>query len=273
MDFIPYKRWLHLYDEHIKAEFPDRPTAVLAEECDVNYYTVSRRATRLGVSKSPVFMHSSWKKGSNKKGGWKIAGERAKNIEAVDAYMQEHFANTKNETLAEHFGVDVKTVRRWARRLGLMKSNEFMFALRSSGKKGKNFYTDEQKAWRNQRIAEVFPDADDEELCRLADELGLGLHALRCLACKAGIRRSPEQRKNSLKRIAKANTKYGPDVIEALRAYFPDHTDAECAARFGISEGVIGQLAHRYGMRKTKEHRSRVVRESNHKRHENNLKH
>ena len=36
-DFIPYNRWLHQHDERIKAEFSDRPTEALAEECGVDY--------------------------------------------------------------------------------------------------------------------------------------------------------------------------------------------------------------------------------------------
>ena len=58
-DFIPYNKWLHQHDEAIKAEFPDRPTEALAGELDLNYYTVSRKATRMGVGKSSAFMHSS----------------------------------------------------------------------------------------------------------------------------------------------------------------------------------------------------------------------
>ena len=57
--FIPYKKWVHQHDEDIKAEFPDRPTEDMAQEMDVNYYTVSRRATRLGVGKSEKFLHTS----------------------------------------------------------------------------------------------------------------------------------------------------------------------------------------------------------------------
>jgi len=256
-NYNPYNRWLHQHDEYIKAEFPDRPTAELADECDANYYTVSRRATRLGVSKSEAFMHTSWKKG----GG----GGRFLLNDEIKQYMQAHFADTTNAELATLFGVDVKTVRRWAGMLGLVKSDGFMFFARSRGKKGKKFYTEEQIAWRNRRIAEVYPDADDEELNRLADELCVTRSTIAHMAHEIGVKRSVEQRRKAYDRMGKVKTKYGPDVIEAIRAYYPNHTNEECSARFDISNGVITQLAIKHGMRKTKEHVSRVLSEARRK--------
>lgn len=255
-NFKPFKRWIHQQDEYIKTEFSDRPTADLAEKCDVNYYTVSRRATRLGVSKSLDFMHASWKKRTRK-----VYFVNPSLKDAKKKYLQEHFADTSNAELAALFGVDVKTIRRWAKKLGLVKSDEFMFSVRSKGRRGKNFYTDKQIAWRNHRIAEAYPDADIEELNQLADELGIALSTLRYIAHKIGARRSREGIRKSHIRSSAATTKYGPDVIEAIRAYFPYHTDGECATYFGISESVIKALARRNGMRKSKEHLSRIRRE------------
>lgn len=259
-DFIPYNKWLHQNDETIKAEFPDRPTEALAGETGLNYYTVSRRATRMGVSKSDAFMHSSWKKGSNMKGGWKKPDMRAKDGEAADKYMREHFADTKNDELAAMFGVDVKTVRRWARRLRLVKSDEFMHTARSKGccGKKKSYYTEEHQAWRRQRIAEVWPNGDEAALQALADELGVGMSCLQGLASKFGIHRSPERVREARSLIGVRRTKYGPEVIAALKAYYPDHTTAECAEHFGISPGVINQLAIKHGIRKTPEHKRRI---------------
>lgn len=232
MDYIPYKRWLHQHDEDIKQDFPDRPTEEMAQDMDLNYYTVSRRATRLGVGKSSAFMHTSWKKGGSKKGC-----KRDKRTEPSDTYLREHFANTKNETLAARFGVDVKTIRRWARRLGLVKDKEFMSKC-SSSKKGKSFYTPEQIAWRNQRIADVYPDADDETLQRLADDLGVGVRRVRRIANSIGVAR-----------IHKA-----PKYIDELVEYFPTHTDKECAARFGITTGQVQWFARKHGWKKAESH-------------------
>lgn len=260
--FIPYKKWVHQYDEDIKAEFPDRPTQEMAQEMDVNYYTVSRRATRLGVGKSAKFMHSSWKKGAEKKGGWKKTSERVKNSEAADAYLKEHFADTKNETLARLFGVDVKTIRRWARRLGLVKSEEFMRDARGGGH-GKAYYTSEQIAYRIQRIAEVYPDADDDEMLQLAEELGVSVCTIRFIALKNGVRRSQAARRGSIKKGHLKRAKFTPEIIAALREYYPNHTNEECAEHFGMNLGSLKQVAFRYGMKKSKEHRSRVCRERN----------
>lgn len=238
--FIPYTRWLNQNAEKIKAEYPDRPTEAMAQEMDVNYYTVSRRATRLGVGKSEAFMHTSWKKGSSKKGGWKKTTEREKVCEAKDKYLQEHFATTKNETLAKHFGVDVKTIRRWARRLGLVKSEAFMQEARGRGQ-GSTYYTPEQIAYRNRRIAEVYPDGDEEALKRLSEELGVGFGCIKNLAHRIGVKRN---------RIEK----YSPQFVADLAAYFPTHTDKECAARFGISKPQIQYIARKLGWKKSTNH-------------------
>lgn len=252
-DFIPYKKWTSQHAEKIKAEFSDRQTKAMAQEMDMNYFSVSRRATSLGLSKSAGFMHASWKNGAKKKGGWKKQDDRHLRLrEAAWQYMREHFADTKNEDLAGLFGVDVKTVRRWARRLGLVKSEAFMQEARS---KRKRYYTDEQQAWRRQRIAEVFPDGDEAALQALADELGVTTRGLKALASKFRIHRSPER----VREVRSANsTKYGPEVIAALREYYPDHTTAECAEHFGIPSPIISQLAIRYGIRKSPAHLRKV---------------
>lgn len=236
--FTPYKRWLNQHDEDIRREFPDKPTEELAGDIDVNYYTVSRRATRIGVGKSEAFMHTSWKKGATKKGGRKKRNERTKNSESADQYMQEHFTGTKNEELAKHFGVDVKTVRRWARRLGLVKSEAFMKAVRGSGRRGKPFYTPEQIAWRNQCIAEVYPDGDDDALRRLSDELGIGIAMIRRIANDIGVRRIHRP----------------PQYLDELAEFFPTHTDRECAEKFGVSKPIIHNIARKYGWKKSEKH-------------------
>lgn len=131
-DYIPYNQWVHQHDEKIKTEYAGRRTEDLADEMERNYYTVSRKAKRLGVQKSEAFMRSSWSKGGKKP--LTVKGEERKQFHAnADSYMKEHFADTANEVLARHFGVDVKTVRRWARRLGLQKTEAFMLRCRARG--------------------------------------------------------------------------------------------------------------------------------------------
>lgn len=242
--FTPYTRWLNQHAEKIKAEYPDRPTEAMAQEMDLNYYTVSRRATRLGVGKSAAFMHTSWQKGGAKKGGWKKTSEREKVCEAKDKYLQEHFATTKNETLAKLFGVDVKTIRRWARRLGLVKSEAFMQEARGR-RQGSTYYTPEQIAYRNRRIAEVYPDGDEEALQRLSEELGVKVDTIQDLANSIGVKRN---------RIEK----YSPQFVADLAEYFPNHTDKECAARFGITRVQVQGIARSHGWYKTTAHLHRI---------------
>ena len=261
-EYIPFNQWVHQHDEKIKAEYSDRRTTDLADEVERNYYTVSRKAKRLGVQKSEAFMRSSWSRGGRKPSTIKGEG-RERFRAAADAYMKEHFADTANEVLARHFGVDVKTVRRWARRLGLVKSGEFMRQARAKGccaTGPRPFYTPEQEAWRRQRIAEVYPDGTEEELQALARELGIKRHSLAKLALECGVRRSPEKvatarRKNSFK------TKYGPDFIAALAAYYPTHSNNECAEHFGMKEYILQGLASRFNIRKTKERRAQSQRD------------
>lgn len=247
--YIPYNRWLHMHDDCIRAEYPDRCNADIAGETGVDYYTVSRRAKRLGVSKSDAFMHSSWKKGGCRRG-------RKKRTADIEEYLKAHFRDTKNEELAAAFGVDVKTIRRWARSLQLTKGENFMAARSKPG----SFYTDEQKEYRNRRIEEVYPDAGREALQRLAEELGISVTSLSRIANKIGVKRSTEATREARRELQRRQTKYGPDFIAALAAYYPTHTNCECADHFGINKDTVRSLAWRNGMKKTREHNSRVRR-------------
>lgn len=253
---IPYSAWLHLHDEDMRRDYADRPNADMAGEHGVDYYTVSRRATRLGLSKSEAFMHASWKKGAKP---WKVKGEAKQTLmKAHDEYMRAHFATTKNDELARLFGVDVKTVRRWARRLGLQKSEAFMQAARGRGhaKIRQGYYTPEHEAWREQRIREVYPDGDEQALQQLAQELGVTRKGIGQLAIRYGVRRSKERVSEAMREGSRRNgrTKYDAAFIAALRDYYPDHTNRECADHFGISAPILAAVAHNHGICKSKEH-------------------
>lgn len=256
-DYIPFNQWVHQHDEKIKTEYSDRRTADLADEVGCNYYTVSRKAKRLGVQKSEAFMRSSRAKGSKKPLG--IKGEEWKQIRAAaDAYLKEHYANTANETLAWHFVVDVRTVRRWARRLGLQKTDAFM--QRSRAKRGLcRFYTPEQEAHRLRRIAEVFPDGTEEELQALGSELGVGLDCIRKIARHHGIYRSEARMKESMRKLWESRKIFTPELVTEIAAYYPDHSNEKCAAHFGVNLGSLKVVASKNKWRKNKEylHRAR----------------
>lgn len=270
-EFISRKEWMHRHDEAMRRDYPDRLTADMAEEMGVNYYTVSRRAARLGVGKSEAFMHTAFKKGA--KVGWKVKGEaRAKYKANADEYLRAHFATTKNDELAATLGTDPKTIRRWARRLGLVKSDEFMREARSRGhaKIHHGYYTPEHLAWREQRIRDVYPDGDAEQIEALCEELGVNRHGLRQLVHELGIHRSKEAASRAMREghLKSGNTKYTPDILAEIADYYPDHTKQEITQRFGISPGVICRLAVQHGWRKSREHIRRIRSEINRARRE-----
>lgn len=263
--FIPFTKLHRQHNEKIKAEYPERRGADLAVETGLNYYTVVRKANRMGVGKSPSFMHQSWVRGA--KHGWKIKGEQRKALmRQYDEYMRAHFATTKNLELARLFGVDEKTVRRWARRLGLQKSEAFMQEARGRGCVGHRtpYYTPEHLAWRRQRIADVYPDGSEDELLALAEELGVTRNHVGQLAARYGIHRSEERTHEARKAgmVRCGRTKFTPEVIAALAEYYPTHTNEECAEHFGLNKGSINQVAVKHGWKKTREHKSRVYSQS-----------
>lgn len=251
-DFISFNHYIHQHDEKIKAEYAERRTADLADEVERNYYTVSRKAKQLGVQKSEAFMRSSWSKGGKKPLG--IKGEERRRFRAAaDAYLKEHFANTANEELARLFGVDVKTVRRWARRLGLQKSDTYM--QRIWAKRGHcRFYTPEQEAYRLRRIAEVYPDGTEEELQALAREFGIDINTIRTIARHHGIYRSEARMKENVRKSWEPRKIFTPELVAEIAAYYPDHSNEECAAHFGVNLGSLKIVASKNKWRKSKEY-------------------
>lgn len=224
-----------------------------------NYYTVSRKAKRLGVQKTDAFMRSSWQKGSKP---WTMHGEERRRFKTdADAYMREHFADTDNATLAAHFGVDVKTVRRWARRLGLQKTDEFMRQARGRRANTK-YYTPEQETYRLRRVAEVYPDGTEEELQELAKELGVKRNTLAGLAQKCGIRRSEARIKEIRRKSQKPRTVFTPELVAEIASYYPTHSTAECAAHFGVNLGSLQQVAIRNKWRKDKDYLHSIRRQA-----------
>lgn len=225
-------------ERSIRQDYPASPTADIAEQCDANYYTVARNAIRMGVKKSKAYMRTRWASGSRRT----LTDEER---ETMSEYLKAHFHDTKNEDLAKRFGVDVKTIRRYARRLGLQKSQEFMYNSRGKGRAGKSTYTAEYETWRIQRIAEVYPSGNEQQLQALQEELGLSMGGITALAYKNGIRRDKD-------------AYYGKDLVAAVGEYFPTHTDKECAEHFGVKKYIIQNIARKYGFYKSTAHRERM---------------
>lgn len=239
--FIPYKTWLQENAEKIKESYSERKAELIAKELGINYYTVSRVAKRLGVSKpradkKPVMV--------------KVKSRPYKATAESDQYLIDHYHNTAKSELSKVLNVDEKTIYRWAVRLGLKKDKEFMCHSRSKG--GSNgYYTDEQKAYRKRRIEEVYPNADEKELTLLAEELGINRWFLAQLASRYHVRRLRDIRKGKF-------VKYSPEFVKTLAEYYPEHTSEECEKHFGISRLLINAVAWKYGIRKTKEHLHKV---------------
>jgi len=214
----------------IRSEYADNPTSDVAEQTCANYYTVSRAAGKLGIKKTKSYMRKRWSTGNRTS----IGKERRQRIEE---YLRQHFSDTRNSDLAEALGIDPKTVRRYARRLGLVKTKAFMDYSRSKKFGG---YSDEFKAWRLKRIAEVFQKGSAEDLQKLAEELYISVGTIKTIAYTNGIRRAKKEDDKAF--------------IESLREYFPTHTDRECAEHFGTKIDTIWYLARKFSLYKDKDH-------------------
>ena len=230
--FVPYRKWLHQHDEEIRKEYADSQTADLSGKMGVHYRTVIRRARKVDVRKSETFIRK------------KLQEERAvapvRDKMQAEEYLMAHYHNTCNEELARHLHMDVRTVRRWARRLKLEKSEEFMTFSRQNRRKG--YYTSEYLEWRRKRISEVYPEGTTKQLKELCRELGISFSTVKSLASNMKIRR---------KRF------HNQMDLEEFAAYFAVHTNKECGDHFGISAIYASRIAHEYGIKKDKEYNYR----------------
>ena len=119
----------------LRERFADTPTAELAGLLGVSYRTVCRYAVALGLKKSREFRVLSSSRNTRKprnyanqvySGSPRKKTMKCRLTDEATAYMQEHYATTRDCDLALHFGVNPRTLRRWAQRLGLRKDREFM---------------------------------------------------------------------------------------------------------------------------------------------------
>lgn len=235
--------------------YADTRTEVLAQQMGVGYYTVSHWAKALGLTKSEAFrkeVSSAATAGFNKRYGCRVGKPR--HIELDDEkreYMRKHFAVTLTPVLAQIMGVNVRTVRRWAKAMGLQKDAEVIQMHRTCRQRP----TPEQWFQTVATVSELYPDGRDEEAARLT---GYCKQYIGEIARKYHISRSPEYmqsaKENVKSALIKVHRKFSPELIASIAEYFPTHTDRECADKFGLTKPSIQYLARKYGMQKATAH-------------------
>ena len=246
--FSLYNERKKKYEEVIRAHYADTPTQELADRLGIKYWTVSKMAKRLGVSKSAAFLSSC---------SSRVKKRRNKKIDSKDIieYMRQHYPTTPDYKIAEDVGINERTVRRIAAREGLHKDKDYLMRSYTLRKIGKSMLLDQEKEYLVRRIAEVFPTASKQELQALSDELEVSVKTIKSIAYKNGIHRDKE----IVKKIRNETlTKYGPEFIAEFSKFFINHTNEECAQKFGAPKGSLQVLASRHGIRKSKEHISMV---------------
>lgn len=241
--------------------YADTRTAELAQEFGVGYFTVSRWARVLGLTKSEDFrkgVSSVATVGFVKRYGGKVGQSRHIKLDDVKReYMRKYFATTLTPVLAETMGVNVRTVRRWAKIMGLKKDREVIQMHKTATQRP----TPEKWFQIVATISELYPDGRDKEAARLT---GYSKIYIGVIARKYNIRRSEaylravqEKKKQVLDR-----RKYSPEFISSVAEYFPTHTDRECAEHFGLSKATIQGIARAHGMTKCPDHMG-MIRLSN----------
>lgn len=227
-------------------------TAVLAMELGVDYRTICRWASILGLKKSKDFkssMSAMAALGYKRRhaGVPRGRGSTMLNDERM-AYLREYFPTTPNKILANSLGVNDRTVRRWASKLGLTKNGEVMELHRIS----KMTPTPEQWFQAVATIRELFPDGRDAEIM---ERTGYCRYYICQIAKKYGILRNDAYRSSCHRGKKK---KYSDEQVAAIAEYFPTHTDKECADHFGVGKTTVQYLARHHGWKKSKAHQQKV---------------
>lgn len=172
--------------------------------------------------------------------------------EGGEAWLRAHYSTATDAECAQHLGINPRTVRRYAKRLGLKKDMAIVNRRRTMV----HIKSAEERATLNAAIRKHYPDANLQELSKM---LGYSINTIKSMACELGVRRSREA-------IRKYRKKRGPSEriqkFEAdLKALYPTLSNAEIAARLGFSEAMVKVIAFRLGLKKDKAYLSRTRRE------------
>jgi hypothetical protein len=232
----------------LMARFADTRTAELAQEMGVAYRVVCRWAVYLGLKKSKEFS-TAMSALAGKQNKMPCKGRKREERTTFDdgkkAYMREYFATTPNIVLAKILGANDRTIRRWAAQLGLKKDREVIELYRRC----KILPTPEEWFQIVCTIRELYPDGRDVEAARLT---GYSVGYIQDIARKYGFKRNDAYRQRMKDELR--DRRYPPQLMADMAAYFPTHTDKECAERFGMPKPTIQGMARRFGWKKTVVH-------------------
>jgi len=253
-------------ENFLRRHFADTRTDRLAAALGVSYRTVCRWAASLGLKKHEDFRQGFSAINGSMERNWshRPKGEGAKLSAEVTEYLRSHYATTDNRVLAAHFQVNDRTIRRWADRLALRKDSDWVRMHRAA----RHGMTPEQRFQLVATIRELYPDGlHDEELVR---RTGYSFSSIQVIAGKYGIRRSEECIRRHQQKIGEISKRLAAEgklkhektrQLEAVvqREYATADND-ELARRLGISIEYVKRMAHRLGLKKTREYRSEQLR-------------
>lgn len=250
----------------LRRHFADTRTDRLAAALGVSYRTVCRWAASLGLKKHEDFRQGISAINGSMERNWshRPKGEGAKLSAEVTEYLRRHYATTDNRVLAAHFHVNDRTIRRWADRLALRKDNDWARMHRAA----RQSMTPEQRFQLVATIRELYPDGlHDEELVR---RTGYCFGYIRMIAREYNICRSEEcvrrhqQKIGEISKRLSAEGKLKHDKTRQLEAVvqreYATTDNDELARRLGISIVYVKRMAHRLGLKKTREYRSEQLR-------------
>ena len=234
--------------ELLIARYPTTRTKELADKLGVGYWTVSRWALKLGLKKSKDFKSRMSLLAAQRYKNRYPDASRGKRYSMLDdekeTFMRKHFSNTPDADLAHELGVNDRTIRRWASKLGLKKDKEWANMCRSCNRA----HTPEQRFQIVEIIRELFPDGHDKEIM---ERTGYSRQHICNIARKYGISRSATY---DPRWQCGRKKKYSDELVSVIAEYFPTHTDKECAEHFGLDKRVIQNLARYYKWNKNEEH-------------------
>lgn len=240
--------------EVLRERYADTRTQELADLLGVGYYSVCKAAASMGLRKSPAFcaaMSANANKALMAKYG-KRSSKKAVLTEDGEAWLRAHYATEPDVECAKYLGISPRTVRRYAKRLGLKKEQAAVNRRRAVAL----LMPAEERAAINAAIKKHYPDANLQELSRT---LGYSVGTIRGMAGNLGVHRSREATRKYWK-------KRGPceriQKLEAdLKVLYPTLSNAELAARTGFSEAMVKAVAFRLGLKKDKTYLTRTRRE------------
>ncbi len=240
--------------EVLRERYANTRTLELADLLGVGYYSVCRTAASMGLRKSQAFI-AAMSANANKvfmaKYG-KRSSKKAVLTEDGEAWLRAHYATDPDVECAQHLDINQRTVRRYAKRLGLEKEQAAVNRRRAAAL----LMPAEERAAINGAIRKHYPDANLQELSRT---LGYSVGTIRWMACNLGVHRTREAKR-------KYRKKRGPceriQKLEAvLKVLYPTLSNAELAARTGFSEAMVKAVAFRLGLKKDKAYLTRTRRE------------